>query len=192
MNIFVLDTDPAKAAQLHCDTHVVKMILETTQILCTVRHMAGNPVPGGYKPTHQHHPCTKWAAESVENSSWLWVLLFWLHDEYEYRYHKIHASKRIFFPEDITPLGCYPPSTPFVFAGPDQCIRSTIVESYRALYRLKQTTMKRPMRWTKRPRPEWMDAYTCRIHLHPGAWTLSTVPSGPRVPIFHPHFPNFQ
>lgn len=158
MNIFVLDTDPAKAAQLHCDAHVVKMILETTQILCTVRHMAGKPVPDGYKPTHQHHPCTKWAAESVANYIWLWTLLFWLHEEYEHRYYKIHASRRLLMPLTCgIPLGMST-RTPFVFAGPDSCIRPDIVQSYRALYRLKQTTMKVSMRWTNRPRPEWMDA----------------------------------
>lgn len=159
MNIFVLDTDPAKAAQAHCDTHVVKMILETTQILCTVRHMAGNPVPDGYKPTHRHHPCTRWAAKSVANYEWLTWLLFWLHAEYENRYQKTHASKRLWVPLFLAPPmeGSKAPSA-FVFAGPESCIRPTIVESYRAFYRLKQTTMKRPMRWTSRPRPEWMDA----------------------------------
>lgn len=160
MNIFVLDTDPRTAAQYHCDTHVVKMILETTQILCTVRHMAGNPVHDGYKPTHQHHPCTRWAAESAANYNWLHRLLFWLHIEYDHRYcGKTHASSSMLFPLLTFPtgtrlLGSRPP---FVFAGPDSCIRPTIVESYRALYRLKQTTMKVPMRWTNRPRPEWMD-----------------------------------
>lgn len=51
---------------------------------------------------------------------------------------------------------CGEPSS-FVFVGPDECVGATAVERYRALYRLKQTTMKRPMRWTKDPRPEWMD-----------------------------------
>ena len=171
MNIFVLDTDPRMAAKYHCDIHVAKMILETTQILCTVRHMAGNPVPDGYKPTHQHHPCTKWAEESVDNYIWLWNLLFWLHVEYEWRYQRVHKSSRLLVPLHTSGLGLAFPvtlnsvgdfvfpdyKTPFVFAGPDSCIRPTIVESYRAFYRLKQTTMKVPMCWTNRPRPEWMD-----------------------------------
>lgn len=157
MNIFVLHIDPARAAQAHCDTHVVKMILESTQILCTVRHMAGDPVPNGYKPTHQHHPCTKWAAESQWNYAWLHSLLYWLHKEYSFRYHKTHASQRLFLPLCTSPVFEQEGMTPFVFAGPDSCIRETVVESYRALYRLKQTTMKVPMRWTRSQRPEWMD-----------------------------------
>jgi hypothetical protein len=42
MNIFVLDTDPILAAQAHCDTHVVKMILETAQLLSTAWHETHN------------------------------------------------------------------------------------------------------------------------------------------------------
>lgn len=157
VNIFVLDTDPQTAAQAHCDTHVVKMILETTQILCTVRHLAGNPVPDGYKPTHAGHPCTKWAAASPANYRWLHSLLFWLHVEYVGRYHRTHASSRLLAPLAPGLSMAEGTMTPFAFAGPESCLRDSIVESYRALYRLKQTTMKVPMRWTNAPRPEWMD-----------------------------------
>lgn len=38
MNIFMLDSNPELAAQYHYDTHIVKMILESAQILCTVNH----------------------------------------------------------------------------------------------------------------------------------------------------------
>ena len=31
MNIFYLDKDPVKAAQMSCDKHVVKMILESVR-----------------------------------------------------------------------------------------------------------------------------------------------------------------
>jgi hypothetical protein len=37
MNIFVLSRCPRAAARLHCDKHVVKMILETAQLLYTAR-----------------------------------------------------------------------------------------------------------------------------------------------------------
>lgn len=157
MNIFVLDEDPFRAAVAHCDVHVVKMILETTQMLCTVRHQAGSPLPNGYKPTHENHPCTKWAGRSRENWWWTVHLLRHLHGRYEYRYEKTHQSKRLLpsFLEFPAPVGGL--ATPFVFVGPDECVGATAVERYRALYRLKQTTMKRPMRWTKDPRPEWVD-----------------------------------
>ena len=54
MNIFVLSECPIEAAQMQCDKHVVKMIVETAQMLCTVG-------TGPYKRTHASHPCTVWA-----------------------------------------------------------------------------------------------------------------------------------
>lgn len=45
MNIFVLDTCPVVAAQYLNDKHVVKMVLESAQILCTVHHEFGLDAP---------------------------------------------------------------------------------------------------------------------------------------------------
>ena len=56
MNIFVLDTDISKCARYHADKHVVKMLLEGTQMLCTVLNCNGVTTP--YKATHVSHPCT--------------------------------------------------------------------------------------------------------------------------------------
>jgi hypothetical protein len=39
MNIFYLDKDPIKAAEYSCDKHVVKMILESAQMLCTAHRV---------------------------------------------------------------------------------------------------------------------------------------------------------
>ena len=39
MNIFYVDKDPKVAAQMMCDKHVVKMILEYAQILCTTHRI---------------------------------------------------------------------------------------------------------------------------------------------------------
>ena len=39
MNIFVLDKDPVKAAQYQCDKHVVKMIVESAQMLSTAHRL---------------------------------------------------------------------------------------------------------------------------------------------------------
>lgn len=89
MNIFVLDADPALAAADQCDKHVVKMILESAQLLSTVGHLHG--APGPYKPTHAQHPCTRWVAESAENYRWLLAHLHGLLAEYTRRYGKVHA-----------------------------------------------------------------------------------------------------
>ena len=39
MNIFILDNDPVIAAQMQCDKHVVKMIVESAQMLSTAHRM---------------------------------------------------------------------------------------------------------------------------------------------------------
>ena len=40
MNIFVLDRDPELAAKYHCDKHVVKMVLESAQMMCAAHWMS--------------------------------------------------------------------------------------------------------------------------------------------------------
>ena len=58
MNIFVLHQNPQTAAEMMCDKHVVKMILETAQMMCTVVASYDHDTP--YRPTHSKHPCTIW------------------------------------------------------------------------------------------------------------------------------------
>ena len=78
MNIFYLDEDPILAAQMHCDKHVVKMILESAQLLSTAhRLLDGNKLAderGLYKATHINHPSSIWVRKSSENYYWLWNL----------------------------------------------------------------------------------------------------------------------
>lgn len=96
MNLFVLDTDPYKAAQYHCDKHVVKMILETAQMLSTAhRELDGdeNVDPTFYRKTHKNHPSAKWIRETNNNYTWAWCLLEGLCKEYTFRYGKIHATE---------------------------------------------------------------------------------------------------
>lgn len=93
MNIFLLDWDPKKCAQYHNDKHVVKMILETAQLLCGVHWMTGGEAP--YKLSHKNHPCAIWVREDLENYLWLCELGLELCLEYNYRYKKTHKSKLI-------------------------------------------------------------------------------------------------
>lgn len=89
MNIFVLDELPQLAARYHCDKHVIKMILESAQILCTSLVMNGvDPIDVPYKPTHSNHPCVVWARSDLANWKWLYNLIFELDKEYRFRYEK--------------------------------------------------------------------------------------------------------
>ena len=73
MNIFYLHQDPVKAAQYQYNKHVVKMILESAQMLCTAHHcIMGEDADVPYKPAHRNHPSTIWARQSGQNYAWLY------------------------------------------------------------------------------------------------------------------------
>lgn len=93
MNIFVLHENPSIASTMHVDKHIVKMPLETAQLLCTVNWLLNNPAP--YKATHKNHPCTIWARQSIQNYLWLCELGLELCKEYQFRYNKNHKCKDI-------------------------------------------------------------------------------------------------
>lgn len=131
VNIFYLDHDPALAAQAHCDTHVVKMILETGQLLSTAWHVASAEavasdwypptsdivVPEGevpwlhyqlagqriYRKTHEHHPCAVWVRKSAANYQWLHRLGMELLAEYTFRYGRQHFSAPVMWTLELVP-----------------------------------------------------------------------------------------
>lgn len=131
MNIFVLDADPVRAAQWQCDRHVIKMTLETAQLLCSVHHFFGYKAP--YKKTHINHPCAVWARESLANYEWLLAHGKALGEEYTARYGKIHKSVSA-MPDPIKELPDIE-LTPFVLAMPSQYWSDSAVKSYRAYYK---------------------------------------------------------
>ena len=95
MNIFYLHKDPREAAKLQYNKHVVKMILESAQMLCTAHHCYGDSwqkenVP--YKQAHLNHPSTIWARRSKATYMWLFKHMMGLGYEYWLRYGKQHLS----------------------------------------------------------------------------------------------------
>lgn len=106
MNIFVVDESPAQAARDLCNKHVVKMIVESAQILSTVFRLKMEEkwglkadvfehFPKLYKLTHKNHPVVKWTMKSVNNTEWLWQHLVELENEYKKRYCKFHRTSRV-------------------------------------------------------------------------------------------------
>ena len=91
MNIFVVDYNPVRAAKMLCDQHVVKMPLESAQILCAAYEQEKAP----YRRTHYNHPCTIWTRTSKENYLWLIDHGLALCHEYTYRYQKVHKSEEV-------------------------------------------------------------------------------------------------
>ncbi len=153
MNIFVLDTNIEKCAQYHCDQHVVKMILESVQMLCTALNKKGFTTP--YKSTHVKHPCVLWVEESFENFSWLKNLAIALNAEYRFRFEKESDHKSIFVLDDLS--GCEYINrglTEFAQAMPDKYkVPGNAVKAYRQFYVGEKM---RFAKWTKRSIPEWV------------------------------------
>ena len=96
MNIFYFDECPVKSAQAQPDKMLVKMPLETAQMLCTAHRVLDGDdyadANGLYKEAYKNHPCTIWARESWDNYQWLYKHFIALGDEYKYRYGREHAS----------------------------------------------------------------------------------------------------
>lgn len=96
MNLFLLHPDPRICAKYHCDVHVVKMILETVQLLysCHWRHhslqLQMDLHPPAYKPTHLHHPCSLWVGYAAEHYAWALALAQALCSEYQDRTGHVH------------------------------------------------------------------------------------------------------
>ena len=96
MNIFHLDKSPEVSALYHCDKHVVKMILETGQMLSTAYQRHCGIDEELYKPAYPHHPMTIWVGDSLGNYMWSIDLLGHLLNQYRHRYHnRIHKTGRI-------------------------------------------------------------------------------------------------
>jgi len=150
MNIFLLDENPELAAKYHCDKHVVKMILEGAQILCTVLHLCGQSAP--YKKTHVKHPCCLWAMESLSNWLWLKDFVLALNDEKIYRYGTPHKSAMVAM-ELETPNIPDKGLTPFAQAMPDKYRNCNPIRAYRKYYLCNK---KHITTWKNRPIPYFM------------------------------------
>lgn len=147
MNIFILSNDPIKAAQFQCNKHVVKMVLESAQLLCSVFEIAP------YRRTHYNHPCSIWVRESSANFDWLIAHALALSDEYTLRYGKVHKSKDvILWCKDNKNQVQFTRTelTDFALVVPDDCRTENVVESYRTYYRKHKASM---AKWSKVP--EW-------------------------------------
>lgn len=147
MNIFRPSPSPLDSARALADRHVIKMALETTQILST---LTGGP----YKPTHANHPCTLWAGESRANAAWLLAHGQELCAEYSRRFGKVHRCAAVL---DAIDLSAVPDrdATPAVFCGPDDVTGDTVEERYRALLARKYAAWGDLARWTNAVRPVW-------------------------------------
>lgn len=177
MNIFYLDEDPKVCAQLHCDKHVVKMIIEYAQLMSTAhrvldgelyedrtannrrikRWRLGNEKDEEviYKASHINHPSGIWTRTSKENYKWLFELWCELCLEYTHRYGRRHLTDEKLFhilaklPKNL-PEG---PLTKMAQAMPNDVKTENSIVAYQDYYRKYKSQI---ARWTARPVPEFM------------------------------------
>ena len=163
MNIFYLSHNREEIPSMMVDKHIVKMILETSQILSTAhRFLDGNNNVLSddrnnilYKATHINHPSTKWARSTTNNYNWTANHLREIAEEYTYRYGKIHKSMRLFdhlknTPKHI-PYGDFTP--PPSCMDKQYIISNDTVENYRNYYKYGKSHIHK---WTGRNVPIWI------------------------------------
>ena len=91
MQLFILDYNPRKAAQMLADTHVRKMCLETAQILSAILIKNGINLQGTMpKPHNLNHPIVK-AINTPQKINWVVKYNIALQKEFLYRFEKKHA-----------------------------------------------------------------------------------------------------
>lgn len=155
MNIFAIDYDPVLAAKALCNKHCVKMVSESTELLCTALYALGDPVPCDEKYVRRNYINNRfclWARETHSNFEWLLKHGRALAAEYNFRYGKIHDCQkyldRIQAPKlpsgDLTPFARSAAVQEFDIADP--------IEAYRAMYIRDKAYF---ARWTRRPPPAW-------------------------------------
>jgi hypothetical protein len=143
MNIFVTNPFPAESAICLPDKHVVKMPLECCQMLSII----ASPWYHNYGPlaktdgtpyktekgAFRNHPCTKWAAETVDNAYWLIKWGLNLCDEYTLRYNKTHSCyKTLVDAYYLFPKGKITNVTPFARAMPEEYKFDNNIDTYTA------------------------------------------------------------
>ena len=156
MNIFYLDKDCVTSAQYHTDKHVVKMILEYSQLLCTAHRLLDDDVDYRlYRATHKNHPSAKYVRYTDSNYKFVYRMFTALCDEYTYRYGKVHLTdtklrELLKTPPKNIPVG---QMTRMPQAMPDEFKCCDSIIAYRNYYRIAKQHLHT---WTKRAVPQFI------------------------------------
>lgn len=171
MNLFILSYNLKKCASYHFDKHVIKMILEATQLLCTA-HRVCDPTTTLplYKATHVNHPMAVWVRSHINNYKFTILYARALCDEYRHRYgeNKRHKCEDMLLLLErnlpaITTDKSFKLITKHRITKPPQCMPDeykapTTVEAYRQYY---SSPMKSHLRsWRRRGAPWWLASST--------------------------------
>tara|TARA_B100000131_G_scaffold168602_1_gene162983 strand:+ start:8074 stop:8625 length:552 start_codon:yes stop_codon:yes gene_type:complete len=165
MNIFAIEEtsdgaiDWIKSAQSQDNYRVVKMILESCQMLSSALNILSDSNIAPYKTTHANHPSSKWVRESSANFECLIEHTMALLDEYTSRFQKVHKCKAV-LDKIIEIYSCnqdlFPSSeeTSLPLCMPEEFKGPSTVESYRSFYSSKPR-----IRYPKDKIPPWFKKY---------------------------------
>jgi hypothetical protein len=164
MNIFTSDIDPRKAALALDDKRVVKMLLESAQILSSAIFLnSGLQHPEIYRPGFLGHPCVIWASQTLGNWQWLYEHFLALCEEYQYRYGRTHKTLQI--APALKELSSWIPQkteiTPFANCaraeklGIDFKHMQEVPQAYRLYLQARWANDRRIPTWTGRGAPQW-------------------------------------
>ena len=155
MNIFVTDLSPVQSAINLDNRRLVKMVLESAQLLSTTLTVLGDD-KAPYRVSHLNHPCSVWARSSRGNYQWLFDHFVALSFVYTQRYRKQHkCSEFISLFGDTTAQFPNEPLLPFVNCSlfKDE---TDVVQAYRKTMEAKWRDDKRPPAWhTEQQFPGW-------------------------------------
>lgn len=166
MNIFAVSPDPAKCARALDDKRLNKMMLETTQLLCTAINTDAGEQVTPYKNCQPHNPITKWVINRVDMQSWLYALGVAYSVEINHRFGSLHSSAEVLLSlPDIAPglnMEKLPEFEEYEFyngarhkkLGIDFTHLPTF-KAYKAYLNARWPGDKRKPVWTKRGRPSW-------------------------------------
>lgn len=177
MNIFYIDSDPKLCAEWAVDSHCVKMILESAQLLSTAHRLldgdmyiddsSGRKIKRWrlsddretmlYSATHINHPSAVWVRESNNNYNWLWCYLYEHCNEYTHRYGKVHKIEQTGLLHKLYQLPHNIPVAPKT--QPPQAMPeeyrsvNSSVEGYRNYYKYGKSHLHK---WKNRNPPQWI------------------------------------
>ena len=95
MNIFTTSPCPIESAKFLDNKRVIKMCLESAQLLSSAIRLRGYSGSDVYKITHKNHPSNVWCRTTQGNYKWLLAHFKALCDEYTARTGKTHASSKL-------------------------------------------------------------------------------------------------
>ena len=163
MNIFAIEgtstrIDWRKSARSLDNYRVVKMILESCQMLCTTLNLLYDDKVTPYRNAHKNHPSTKWVRESSANFQYLVEHTEAMIAEYESRFPgKVHKCKAVLETcKSLYKPELFPSNNPtrLPMCMPDEFKSDNIVESYRRFYAAKPR-----MRYPEAKIPRWFRQY---------------------------------